>query len=206
MKWLFAVCVAALLSTGAVSVAAVTAVDWSDASSAAYVDSDAPNRQLLIVRQAGMPDGSDNTRVVTTPDGAKHHSSGYQVVDVTVPPFNVPADAKTVTLSFKGVLTKGLREGQASVYAFVRRHGSTCCQGVGPGNEDYPTDHYDIPGMVTHVVSNLPRDGDRSCCATYDVPLVDGKFEFSWGYIRVEGVYPDGDTVGVAVFLNGWTR
>lgn len=177
---------------------------WADAGGGLFVDAEAPNRLLIAVRQAGMPDATDDTVVVTTPDGARHRSSGYKSIDLTE--YAVPTDARTANLAFKAVFTKGVNEGAVSVYAFVRRHGSTSCQGYGPGNENYPTDHYDIPGMVVQTVGNLPRDGDRTWSPSYNVPLENGKFDFSWGYRRVEGVYPQGDALGILVFLNGWSR
>lgn len=204
----FALCAAAAVAAlaAAACLHAATSSSWRDAGSYHAIDSEGPNRVTLLIRQAGMPDGSDDTRIVTTPDGSQHHVSGYVAIDVTGSQFNVPADAKSVDIALKAVITKGVNEGNANVYAFVRRFGSAECQGVGAGNANFPTDHFDIPCMVVHAVSNLPRDGQRSCCATYRVPLDSGKFEFSWGYRRVEGEYPQGDALGIAVYLNGWTR
>lgn len=187
------------LTLAATAYAATTATSWLDAGTV-HVDPEGPHRTLVLVREAGVAyDHVDDTTVSVH----GRRSSGYRPVDLK--PFGVPTDAKTALLSFKAIFTKGLNEGTVSAYAFARRVGSTECQGL-PGYENFPVDHYTDACMVIQTAGNLARDGDRTWAANYAVPLDDGRFEFSWGYLRVPGPYPEGDAVGVAVYLNGWSR
>ena len=83
---------------------------------------------------------------------------------------------------------------------------STCCLGP-PGYEDYPVDFQLASGSQTEsvlqTIAQLPADGRREW-ATVDVRLRDGKFEYAWGYRRVEGDWPTGDGVAFEMFANAY--
>src|SRR5712691_1360825 len=174
--------------------------DWSASGYGIHSDARAPGRLVPISLEAGTVHPEAPTQVVVPPGGPPTHASGWMTVDLTA--WGVPPTAKAAFLSFKGVITKGSQDGTVVVYDFARAPGSTCCQGP-PGHENYPTDWNAGPGLVLQVAKQLARDTVRSW-TTAIVPLVNGKFEFAWGYRRVEGDWPFGDAVGTEVHVIGW--
>ena len=171
-----------------------------------------PNRLELADKQVGIAASAafyvDNTKLVTYKDIFGNtevtHSSPWTVIDTTG--IGIPRTAKAVRLSLKGIITKGRSDGLATVYIMVRPYGSRCCPGP-PGFETYPVDHQLAGGWQTEsvlqTVMQHNTDGRREWVSV-DVPLRQGKFEYAWGYRRVEGDWPEGDGVAFEMFANGY--
>jgi hypothetical protein len=206
------VLVLAIVATGvSASIAAAqhhAAGLWGPAITAWHLPLAGPNRLELEDRQVGVGNYVDDTKLITFKDinGTTEttHSSRWTVVDVTK--VGIPKSAKAVRLSLKGIITKGQSDGLATVYVMVRPYGSNCCQGP-PGYADYPVDFQLYQGWqvesVLQTVLQHAVDGRREW-VTVDVPLRQGKFEFAWGYRRVDGEWPAGDGVAFEMFANGY--
>jgi len=198
--------VAALLAAAAVASVATYAFgygspDFTPTAAGIHYDLQAPNRLILFSRGAGTAASYDDTTLIYPNNGAPPtHASGWEAIDVTG--FGVPVTAKAVYLSFLAATTKGLNDGTATVFGFVRAPGAVCCDGP-PNYPNYPIDWNAEDGFVSQTANQLARDANRTWSQA-TVPLVNGKFEFAWGYRKIEGNYPDGDAVGIAVYINGW--
>jgi hypothetical protein len=187
---------------------------WGAAIREWHLPAAGPNRLELVDKQVGIAQSAsqyvDNTRVVTYKDifgnAETTHSSRWTVVNATS--IGVPPNAKALRLSLKGIITKGGANGLATVYVMLRPYESTCCPGP-PGFEGYPVDHQLASGWQTETViqtlAQTASDGKREW-ATVDVPLRDGKFEYAWGYRRIEGDWPAGDGVAFEMFANAYGR
>lgn len=181
---------------------------WGPGITAWHLPALGPNRVELTERQVGVGNYVDDTKVVTYTDVNGNtettHSSRWTVMDVTR--FGIPKSAKAIRLSLKGIITKGQSDGLATVYVMVRPYGSTCCQGP-PGFRRYPVD-FQLQGApqvesALQTVEQQAVNGLREW-STVDVPLKAGKFEWAWGYRRVEGAWPSGDGVAFEMFVNGY--
>jgi hypothetical protein len=181
---------------------------WGPAITAWHLPTGGPNRIQLVDKQVGVGNYVDDTKVITYTDingkTETTNSSPWTVVDVTKA--GVPAKAKAIRLTLKGIITKGQSDGLATVYVMTRPFGSNCCQGP-PGFRHYPVDIQLAEGrQVESVLQSLAQratDGRRDW-VTVDVPLNHGKFEFAWGYRRVGGAWPVGDGVAFEMFANGY--
>jgi hypothetical protein len=185
---------------------------WGLAITRWHLPQAGPNRLELVDKQVGVAASAaqylDNTRVVTYHDVFGNtqitHSSPWTVVDVAR--VGIPRTAKAVRLSLKGIITKGASDGLATVYVMIRPYGSTCCAGP-PGFRNYPVDYQLSHGwQVESVLQTVLQHGDdgRREWVTVDVPLRAGRFEYAWGYRRVEGDWPKGDGVAFEMFANGY--
>jgi hypothetical protein len=194
MKAILTILIALLTASGA-----ATAVARSTGVEATRSVLLPPNVTLVAVDTASTDDG---TTIIVPDDGnAPRHVARYRTLDLT--PYGVPTDATGVVLAFKAVLTKGLNDGTAAVFAHVRPPGSNCCLG-GPDAPNFPADGAwwgtRVQGLVAQSVAQLPRDAQRNWSYAI-VPSTNGRVEYSWGYTRVEG-----DSAAIAVYLNGWTK
>jgi hypothetical protein len=188
------------------------ATNWGPAVTTWRFPVAGPNRLELEDRQVGISQTTgaylNDTKVVTYKDvyGNQEvtHSSPWQVVDTRS--IGIPATAKVVRISLKGIVTKGQSDGLATVYIMVRPLGSKCCGGP-PGFVDYPVDHQLWQGWqvesVLQTVAQHAVEGVREW-ANVDVPLRKGRFEFAWGYRRTEGDWPTGDGVAFEMFANAY--
>lgn len=218
---LSAVLVALVTAAGvAVAAGAVSLGDpttWATATT--WHLAPAPGADVVLKRQlgTGYGDTPDDTIPVTlTASGGSKittHSSAWESIDLTA--LGVPATATAATLQVKAVETVRPSD-EATVYAFVKESGVNICPGP-PGFESYPVDftwdgepgaggekcwavHASIDGGPKGATGNGVREFD-----TVTVPLVDGHFDFAWGYRRgLTGVYPAGSALAVGVWLDGW--
>jgi hypothetical protein len=179
---------------------------WSEPAHGIVFDTKAPHHVRVLVRQVGTGtylDYDDTTQFKLT-NGVVEHASGWKTIDLTT--FGVPTDAKAAILTFKAVLSKGPYQATTAVYAFARAPGADCCEGVSPW-QAYPID-YDmaqnggagVEGMVAQASGFKMYDTAREWAPSTIVPLVDGRFQFAWGYQRY---YPS-DALGIGVYLDGW--
>jgi hypothetical protein len=215
---LLAVCVAsaAAATTGRAAVHSGTAhpalPTWGPAITTWHLPIAGPNQLGLVDKQVGIASSAsqyvDDTKLVTYADingnTETTDSSAWTVMDVTK--VGVPRTAKAIRLGLKGIITKGQSEGLAVVYVMIRPYDSTCCQGP-PGFRNYPVDIQMADGRqvetVLETVLQHPADGRRDW-ASVDVSLRNGKFEYAWGYRRVDGDWPAGDGVAFEMFANGY--
>lgn len=181
---------------------------WGSAITAWHLPVNGPNRIELTERQVGVGSYVDDTKLITYLDvngnTEQTHSSKWAVMNVAS--VGIPKSAKAVRLSLKGIITKGQSDGLATVYVMVRPYRSTCCRGP-LGFRDYPVDFQlrHAPQVESALQTVLQRavDGRRDW-ATVDVPLRNGRFEWAWGYRRVDGAWPAGDGVAFEMFVNGY--
>lgn len=201
----FVVCAVAALALAGGGYAAGEAV-YSSQAAAYYAGAQAPDLTLVAVRGVGASGYLDDTIAYTTPDGTAQHGSGWETVAVA--DYGVPADATAVTLSVKGIITKGQVESTAGVYVFARAAGAACCLGS-LAHAALPVDgNYGNPvrGLVLQTVAQLARDGQREITQV-TVPVTDGAFQWAWGYHREPlGDWPVGDALAVNVYLDGYFR
>lgn len=185
--------------------------DWTTVTTWHYPP--APGADYIIKRQLGTTtDTPDDTIPVTLTDqnGNVIHTNSSPWTPIDVTQFGVPVDATVVQLSFKAIITAVDGDGPA-VYAFVKSDGANICPGP-PGFENYPVDY---------TWDGEPGDGGEKCWAvhaaidgtngvrefdTVDVPVVNGKFDFSWGYRKKPGQWPKGSAVAIGVWLDGWAN
>lgn len=184
--------------------------DWTPVQT--WHIADAPGSTVIFHRQLGTNccDTSDETRVVEihTVQGTvvTEHSSGWSPIDVTQ--FGVPSTATAVRIQVKGVITA---VNEPDVFAFARKTGSGLCPGP-PGFENYPVDFSWAGetgnGWVKCFAVHAAISGSNGVREfnTVEVPLVNGKFDFAWGYKRTPGTWPAGDAIAVGVWLVGWAE
>jgi hypothetical protein len=186
------------------SAAFAAVVSWGAPAGVYVGDAQAANRVPVYEGQAGTGAGDfDYTKPLTAPNG-----DVYQVMPYKLLALPIPADAKYAVLGVKAIITKSSEQNQTTeVFAFARAPGSVCCEGI-PGALSQPIDagfgQY-VEGMIQQAVAQLPGDGQRSW-SQVTVPVVNGAVEFSWGYRKVAGVWPEGDAVAIDVFVNGFYR
>jgi hypothetical protein len=200
----------AALTVTASTVAARKTYLWTTTSPLAtwhYSDNGGVN---IISEQAGVTGWVDPTLPVDTGGGAPPTQiAPYRTINLAGA--GIPSTAKAVQLAVKTIITKGPVDFGASVFVFARRYGSTCCAGP-PGYQQQPIDWnvtrpdgtvHPVEGMVGQAVAQLARDTVRQW-TTVVVPVSQGRFQYSWGYRKAPGMWPDGDAVGVGVMVTGW--
>jgi hypothetical protein len=201
-----AVTATVLLLAGAGGAAAVN--DGASFGSGAvwHYDTEAPNKVKVLQRTAGVAGAStDDTVPVVIPGGPPLTSSGYQTVDLT--PYGVPADAEYAQIGVKAVITKGSSDGTDNLYVFLRTPGANCC--LGPvGYDNYPVawgTARTVRGLAEEASVWLAKDSVREFNNSV-VALRNGRFQFAWGYQRNMGDWPDGDSVAIVLYVNGYAN
>lgn len=173
----------------------------------------APHTTFVALRQVGSPYSTpDDTKPVRLVDGLGNPESTrtapWKLIKVPV-----PAQAKVARISIRAAITRGRQDGDAVVYAFARTPGATCCAGP-PGYPQQPVD-YSLKGqaldgsdnkrppMVVQADATGPGGSYRGW-STFDIPLRHGRFALAWGYRKASPDWPQGDAVGLLVYVDGW--
>lgn len=128
----------------------------------------------------------------TTSCGSKGPLPGqWQIVDLTVAPWLLAADAKAAMLSGVLIITHGTTAETADLQVVFRPPGDVrvSCDGA---------------NLIGQAMETAVGNGQRSNMSTW-VPLVDGRLEYCWR-TSTPGTWPNNSSYAVNLSVQAWVR
>jgi hypothetical protein len=115
----------------------------------------------------------------------------WAVIDLTIPPWNVPGNAKWADLRGRIIITHGSTQEMASAGIAFRA--------IGDARVSCTQENFMGQGVETQV-----DGGIRTNMSTW-VPLIDGKFEMCWSK-STPGTWPANSSYAFNLSIQAWAR